>query len=152
MASAEFQQVLELLKTFGDQVEAPQGASDEDRVKTMRGALDLGLFPVPEGTRVESLQAGGIPAEWIRSADADPDQRLLYIHGGGFIAGSLDSHRALSGGLSAASGCSVLAIDYRLAPEHPFPAGVEDCQAAARWIAENGPEGASDGEELFRRG
>jgi acetyl esterase/lipase len=98
------------------------------------------------------LDVGGVPCEWLLAKGADPDRRLLYIHGGGWTAGGLDSHRPLSARISAATGCAVLAVDYRLAPEHPFPAGLDDCIATYRWLRENGPNGAAPARSLFVAG
>jgi epsilon-lactone hydrolase len=87
---------------------------------------------------VEKLEAGGVPAEWIVAADANPDRVILYLHGGGFRMGSVDSHRELMQRLSTAVGARVLGIDYRLGPEHAFPAPVEDALAAYRWLLDTG--------------
>jgi acetyl esterase/lipase len=101
---------------------------------------------------VRKRDAAGVPCEWLLAAGADPDRRLLYIHGGGWTAGGLDSHRPLSARISVATGCSVLAVDYRLAPEHPFPAGLEDCVATVQWLRANGPNGAASARSLFVAG
>lgn len=94
--------------------------------------------PLPEGTRVESVDAGGVSAEWIRPPDADPERVLLYLHGGAYILGSFKSHRDLVARLSIASGVRSLLIDYRLAPEHVFPAAIDDALTAYRWLLANG--------------
>jgi acetyl esterase/lipase len=98
------------------------------------------------------VRADGVPCEWLLAPGASPDHRLLYIHGGGWTAGGLDSHRPLSARISAASGCAVLAVDYRLAPEHPFPAGLDDCLAAYRWLRDHGPDGAAPARRVFVAG
>ena len=79
----------------------------------------------------------------------DPASRLLYFHGGGYVLGSLDSYRNLAARIGAAAGCAVLAVDYRLAPEHPFPAAVEDGLAALRWLRVNGPQGPAPAVNCF---
>jgi monoterpene epsilon-lactone hydrolase len=101
---------------------------------------------------VRPLDVAGVRCEWLLAPGADANRRLLYIHGGGWTAGGLDSHRPLSARLSGATGCAVLAVDYRLAPEHPFPAGLEDCIASYRWLCEHGPEGAAPARSVFVAG
>jgi len=80
-----------------------------------------------------------IPAEWVVADNADPDRRILYIHGGSWISGSLNGYRAFASRISRAAEAAVLVVDYRLAPEHRFPAGLEDCVQAYRWMRQNGP-------------
>src|SRR5437867_1095027 len=94
------------------------------------------VFKLPPDTAVESVTAGGRPAEWIRAAVAREDAALLYLHGGGYVIGSARSHRHLAAALARAAGVSCLLPDYRLAPEHPFPAAVDDAVAAYRWLVE----------------
>jgi epsilon-lactone hydrolase len=91
-------------------------------------------LPLPEGTRVEPVDVDGVPAEWISPPDADAARVLLYLHGGGYIFGSLNSHRELVARLGAAAGMRSLQIDYRLAPEHVFPAALDDALTAYRWL------------------
>lgn len=87
--------------------------------------------------RVEDLRAVGIPLRLYAPSLKRGLPALIYAHGGRFISGNLDTHDALCREIARESGCAVIAIDYRLAPEHRFPAAVEDCDAAARWIAAN---------------
>ncbi len=94
--------------------------------------------PLPEGIRVEAVDVDGIPAEWIRPPSADAERVVLFLHGGGYIIGSLKSHRDLVARLAAAAGVRSLLIDYRLAPEHLFPAALDDALTAYRWLLANG--------------
>jgi phosphinothricin tripeptide acetyl hydrolase len=94
------------------------------------------VFTVPLDTTVESITAGGRPAEWIRPAGARSDTALLYLHGGGYVIGSPRSHRHLAEAIARAAGIPCLLPDYRLAPEHPFPAAVDDALAAYRSLIE----------------
>jgi acetyl esterase/lipase len=95
-------------------------------------------FPLPPDVMVERVDAGGVPAEWTSTPHASADQAILYLHGGGYVIGSLDSHRHLAAEAGRQAGTHVLAIDYRLAPEHPFPAPVEDSVAAYRFLLDRG--------------
>jgi acetyl esterase/lipase len=82
----------------------------------------------------ESVSAGGVDAVWVSTAHADPRRVLLYLHGGGYKLGSTRSHRDLMTRISSAARCRVLGLDYRLAPEHRFPAPVHDAVAAYEWL------------------
>jgi acetyl esterase len=84
--------------------------------------------------------SGQVRARAYRPHDAHAPGVFVWLHGGGFALGSLDSSDALARALAAASGCVVLSVDYRLAPEHPFPAGLDDCCAATRWASEHAAE------------
>ncbi len=95
------------------------------------------LPPQPE-VEIEAVQAGTVPAEWVIAPGADAERIVLYLHGGGYVIGSPATHRGLAGRLSAAAAARVLLIDYRLAPEHPFPAAVDDATAAYRWLLASG--------------
>lgn len=99
-----------------------------------------------------AVDAGGVPAEWVLAPGADPDRRLLYIHGGAFIAGSPNSHRTVTSRAAEELEAAVLAIDYRLMPEHSRAEGIADCKKAYRWILENGPEGQSAPQRLYVSG
>lgn len=93
-----------------------------------------------------------VSCEWVIAPNSDANKRLLYIHGGSWMAGSPASHRSATSALAELSGCSVLAVAYRLAPESPFPAGLNDCTAAYRWLEANGPEGEAKATALFVAG
>ena len=102
--------------------------------------------------RLQPADCGGVPAEWVLAPGADPLRRLLYIHGGAFMLGSPRSHRTLTSQLSALTGGAVLAVDYRLMPEHPRRAGIYDCRTAYRWMLDHGPEGAAPSNAVFVAG
>jgi acetyl esterase/lipase len=93
---------------------------------------------IPKGVTVRTTQAGGIHAEWIEPANVSTQKTILYLHGGGYCICSLDTHRGLAARLALASQAHVLIIDYRLAPENPFPAALEDALASYHWLLEQG--------------
>jgi acetyl esterase/lipase len=88
--------------------------------------------------KCEKVDVDGVPAEWVSAPDVDASRAVLYLHGGGYAIGSLNTHRRLAFDVSAASGARVLLLDYRLAPEHPFPAAVDDAATAWRWLLKQG--------------
>lgn len=102
--------------------------------------------------RFVPVDADGVRAEWVLAPGADPARRTLYIHGGAFMMGSPRSHRTLTTRFSEMTGGAVLAIDYRLMPEHPRRAGIEDCRRAYRWLLANGPDGAVPAQAVFVAG
>ena len=95
-------------------------------------------MPVGEGLEHEAVIAGGRPAEWTRRADSRPDAVILHLHGGGYVIGSPRTTRSITAGLARHIGLAVLAPDYRLAPEHPYPAAIEDTVAAYSWLVDQG--------------
>ena len=95
-------------------------------------------FGLPMDVTAQPADANGVRAEWTSTPDADPAHVVLYLHGGGYVLGSLDSHRHLAAEIGRACGARTLAVDYRLAPEHPFPAPVEDTVAAYRYLLASG--------------
>ena len=92
------------------------------------------LHPVPDDVQVTDVIASGVPAHWLAAPGADTGRVLLFLHGGGFQMGSLRSDGELAARLGRASGMRVLFPEYRLAPEHPFPAAIDDVLAAWRWL------------------
>ena len=92
------------------------------------------LHPLPDDVRVSAVNAGGVPAHWLTAPGADAGRVLLFLHGGGFELGSVRSDGELAARLGRASGMRVLFPEYRLAPEHPFPAAVDDVLATWRWL------------------
>jgi acetyl esterase/lipase len=129
-----------------------QGVPMRQRNAVLRKYLDS-LFAERElGVRFTPADAGGVPAEWVLAPGADAQRRTLYIHGGAFMMGSPRSHRTLTARFSKMTGGAVLAIDYRLMPEHPRRAGIDDCRSAYRWLLANGPEGAAPAQVVFVAG
>jgi len=92
------------------------------------------LHPVPDDVLVTEVTAGGVPAHWLAAPGADTGRVLLFLHGGGYELGSVRSDGELAARLGRASGMRVLFPEYRLAPEHPFPAAIDDVLAAWRWL------------------
>lgn len=101
-------------------------------------ALRMAQNPLAQGVRIESADADGVKAEWQIVPGASEGKVLLYFHGGGFIAWSAYTHRPLTVALGQATRMSVLSVDYRLAPENPFPAALEDCTKAYLWLLSKG--------------
>ena len=95
--------------------------------------------PVFKQVRFEPVDAGGVAAEWCRPlAGGEPSRVLIYFHGGGYVAGSVRTHREFVARLSLEAQSRVLSVDYRLAPECPFPAAQDDCLTAYRWVVAGG--------------
>jgi monoterpene epsilon-lactone hydrolase len=122
------------------------------RIDRVRSLMDTIRSHVPLASKCSPTDADGVPAEWVIAHDADPNRRLLYIHGGGFVAGSPTSHRVITSKLSEITNCAVLAIDYRLSPEHKREACIEDCRTAYDWVLANGPQGSSTATAIYVAG
>jgi epsilon-lactone hydrolase len=113
--------------------------SDRTVIEIRRGAERLAkLTRLPSRARVERIESDSISGEWVCAKEAREDRAILYLHGGGYNFGSPDTHRELAACISMASSASVLLLDYHLAPEHPFPAALEDAVFAYRWLLKNG--------------
>jgi acetyl esterase/lipase len=93
---------------------------------------------IPTGTGIRPVVAEGIAAEWVRAPAAQTERAILYLHGGAFVMCSPATHRELAARLSAITNAVVLVLDYRLAPEYPFPAAMQDAVSAYRWLLETG--------------
>ncbi len=91
-------------------------------------------FPPLANTQVNSIAAHGIPCEWVTTPASNDQKILLFFHGGAYAAGSLFSHRGMVSRLAAACRAKALSVDYRLAPEHPFPAGIDDAVTSYKWL------------------
>jgi epsilon-lactone hydrolase len=132
MASPEHQAIVEMLRN--------QPVLDSATVADMRAGMEdmAGGAPLPEGTTIEVVDAGGVLAEWVSVAGASGDAVLLYLHGGGYCIGSINTHRGMAARLAQACRARALNLDYRLAPEHPHPAAVDDAVAAYRWLLDRG--------------
>lgn len=129
-----------------------EGLSKGEMIRWVRQFME----ELPAGKRFESefrpVDCGGVPGEWVLAPGADPARRVLYIHGGAFFAGSPLSHRAASNRFSVLARAAVLSVDYRLLPGFPRKAGIADCQAAWRWLLDNGPDGPMPADRLYLGG
>ncbi|MCH7899135.1 MAG: alpha/beta hydrolase fold domain-containing protein, partial [Proteobacteria bacterium] len=109
-------------------------------VATVRKRLDflMGMAPVARGVRVKKDSVAGLYAEWLTPADAPQDKLLLYWHGGAYAIGSCKSHRPFVSHIARQAGVRALLPEYRLAPEHPFPAAIEDAVNVYRALLQQG--------------
>jgi monoterpene epsilon-lactone hydrolase len=116
----------------------------EVTIAQMRESMEKGNWflslGIPCGTVVETVDAGGVAAEWVVPPRTRGQGTLLFVHGGAFVMGSPRTHRALAARIAAAADLRALVIDYRLAPEHPFPAALEDTLTAYRWLIREAAE------------
>jgi len=94
--------------------------------------------PLPADLQVVKLDADGVPAEWQIVPGAAEDRVMLYFHGGGWVFGSVYDHRPITVALGKVTKMRVLSVNYRLAPEHPYPAGLQDCMKAYQWLLRQG--------------
>lgn len=129
----------------------PFGADGFDLAQ-LRRIMSARREPADASVRCAAWRRGGISGHWVLAEGADPDVRVLYLHGGGYVSGCGAYYLALAGRLSAAAGCAVCLPDYRLAPEHPFPAGLEDAIGACDWLAQAGSDGPGLAKALFVAG
>lgn len=138
MPSAEHEAIVAILQATGGP------ANPEADIEAMRAnmeAMTAGFALAPD-TTCEDDVADGVPVTWVTTPGADADRVVLYLHGGGYVLGSRATHRSLASRLAAASGARVLLVEYRLAPEAPFPAGLDDALAAWNWLCARGIEPA----------
>jgi len=135
----------DMLKIVVDMMRAQQAAVPPTlEPGEMRARIEsmTGLMPLPPDVVTEPTKVDGVPAEWVSTPEVDGDHVVLYLHGGAYVIGSVNTHRDLAGRVSRASGARVLNVDYRLAPEYPHPAAVEDATAAYRWLLRDGYDAA----------
>lgn len=133
-------------RKYGDDVRGKDRLAAERAAINDYGAVDASKWLA--GVDVVPVIAEGVPAEYVVPANGNPAARIVYLHGGGWMLGGLQSHRSLAAALAELTGMPVLTIDYRLAPEHVFPAALEDCEAGLRWAAGNGPFGPQPAEDI----
>jgi acetyl esterase len=145
------QAVLDLLQQFG-LTQLSDLSVDEARAVIVEMSAQRPGAEVAEARDVVIPgPAGDIPARLYRPQGSTPDQVLpvlVYFHGGGWVIGNLESHDGACRSLANRAGAAVVSVDYRLAPEHRFPAAVDDCWAATQWVAEHGAELGVDGDRL----
>ena len=136
MASNELQMIIDTLRSTP---KMPDLSIEEQRAQ-----MEVGLtqFQLPTDVRCDPVDAGGVPAEWITTPGVVAERVIYYLHGGGYVLGSINTHREMVSRLSRAASARVLILDYRLAPENPFPAAVDDSTAAYRWLLSVGVDPA----------
>src|SRR5262249_30587404 len=135
MASPQLAMLVDMLRS------APPVPQDMDILERRERMEELTRSaPIPDGTRTTAGEAGGGPREWVDAPGATERATLLYLHGGGYTIGSVRTHRGLVSRLATATGARGLSVDYRLGPEHPFPAAVDDALAAYRWLVRGGAD------------
>ena len=132
MTSPEFQTVVQMLKSQP----SSKGVSFEEQRASFERLTSL--LPLPPDDRLESATADGVAVEWLAHPGAAESTVLYYLHGGGYVTGSISTHRELVSRLSRSAGARSLSVGYRLAPEHPFPAAVEDAVTGYRWLLRSG--------------
>lgn len=153
-ASPENQEALRILEQAAAEMSSPPLGQRLEAIRRFmeRGFCAPHLLEQDIGYRIQELDMNGMAAEWVLAPHSDADKRLLYLHGGAFISGCPRGHRAITTEIARVTGAAVLAIDYRLMPEHTRRELIEDCQAAYLWILDNGPQGAAPLRELFIAG
>ena len=134
MASEQLKKVLEIIKSQP----VGGGGGGKPTVEKMRSGMEKVAERVAPDVNCQPIDAGGVKAEWIVPPNAAADRVILYFHGGGYVMGSINTHRAMVARVARAAQARALALDYRLAPEHPFPAAVDDATAAYRWLLAQG--------------
>ena len=142
MTSRELQLAVELCR-FSRRNRRP-AVVQLGRLAELRAEYDeiAGRHPPPSDVTHQPVDAGGVSAEWLSGPRSSDNSVILYLHGGCYATGSVDTHRDLMTRLSSEASIRVLGLNYRLAPMHPFPAAVEDAAAAYRWLLGNGFEPA----------
>jgi monoterpene epsilon-lactone hydrolase len=125
---------IEIIRAWLAERPRPAGVAERRQRLDALGAQ----YPLPGDVQVERVNANGVGAEWTTAPEADPACAMLYLHGGGYMAGSLVSHRHMIAQAGREARCRTLALDYRLAPEHPFPAALEDAVSGYRFLLSQG--------------
>ena len=135
MASEQANETKELMRQLSESA----GKAESVEEQRTRFEMAQGLMTArPAGVTWNEVDAGGVPAIWADSEDGSMNHVVLYLHGGGYVIGSATGSQHFTGQLAKAVGCRVLSVDYRLAPEHPHPAAVEDSTATYRWLLDQG--------------
>ena len=129
MVSKEMENVISMLKGF-------QKSVKDVNIPTIRAGMDqlAALGKLPKDVKCKPVIAGSVPAEWITTPNTESQKVVLYLHGGGYVAGSIASYRDLVARISRLSKARILILEYHLAPEYPFPNALEDAVAAYNWL------------------
>lgn len=132
MVSKGLERVIKLLKQQGELTTKKRVEEGRERLEQLAA-----MGEIPEDVTIEKISVNGIPSVWISTPEVEKEHVVLYLHGGGYVEGSLNSHKDLGARISLASKSRVLMIDYRLAPENPYPAALEDSVSAYKWLIDD---------------
>jgi acetyl esterase/lipase len=124
-------------------------APRSQRLALMREYMDSISQSQDFHASITPVVAAGVSAEWVLAPGVNTARRVLYIHGGSFVMGSPTSHRNITCKFSQVADAAVLAIDYRLMPENPRMAGIEDCRMTYEWMLQNGPQGPGQADKVY---
>ncbi|MEH6593329.1 MAG: alpha/beta hydrolase [Halioglobus sp.] len=133
-----------VVASLGEMSSMGSSGSRQSRVAAIRSYMDAMSDNREFTSEFRPVNQDNIRGEWVLAPGVDPGRRLLYIHGGAWMAGSPKSHRTITDRLSRLANAAVFALDYRLLPENSRQEGIEDCRNAYQWILSNGPEGPLD--------
>lgn len=136
MASEQMQQLSEMIRASRQQGAAEQTVEQQ---RADMEAMQAGL-PIPADVEREDIDVDGVRCRWVDTPATRPDRVLVYFHGGGYVIGSLDTHLELMQRLARRCRVRVLGVDYRLAPEHPWPAAVDDALTVLSWLRRTRPD------------
>ena len=128
--------LVEMLQQMAEAEGPPLNEMSPFEAREMFRAMQA-VLPKPDVVSVEDASAGDIPVRIYKVSEQDEQPVVVFFHGGGWVIGDLDTHDGTCRQLAVAADCTVVSVDYRLAPEHPFPAPIDDCYEATRWVADN---------------
>ncbi|MEL7025018.1 MAG: alpha/beta hydrolase [Pseudomonadota bacterium] len=132
MPSQEHENVIAMLRANESAEDLPL---DQQRLR-MEGIAEL--FPIADDVQVDEVNCDGVTSDWVRIDGCDSSRAIMYLHGGAYTKGSRKTHRELASRIARESGANVLLPEYRLAPEHPCPAGLDDALTCWRWLLAQG--------------
>ncbi|MHA1932263.1 MAG: alpha/beta hydrolase [Promethearchaeota archaeon] len=132
MVSEGMKRIIKLLKQQGEQ-------ETKKRVEDSRNSMEqmASMEKIPDDVKIEEITVSGIPSIWISTPEVVKEQVILYLHGGGYALGSINTHKTLGAKISRSSKSRVLMINYRLAPENPYPAALEDSVTVYQWLIDD---------------
>jgi epsilon-lactone hydrolase len=132
MASSQLEAIIQMIKSRPreERLDIPEARKGFEMLAS--------VFPVAADIKREPASADGVPGEWITAPNSTDATTILYLHGGGYTIGSVNTHADMVSRICRASGARAFSLDYRLAPEHPYPAAVEDAAKAYRWLLGQG--------------
>jgi monoterpene epsilon-lactone hydrolase len=132
MASPQLEQIIQLIRS--------RPIREEGTIQETRQEFEMlaTMFPVAADIKREPASANGVPGEWISAPNSTDATTIFYLHGGGYTIGSVNTHAEMVSRICRASGARAFSLNYRLAPENPYPAAVEDATKAYRWLLSQG--------------